>query len=61
LSTATPDVLNAAAKEIAKKSAEAEVKAGRRAHTRVIEARPGFLSWSGETVELNLLMLPGLV
>ncbi len=62
LATSTPEAVDAAAKAAAKKLAEAEIKAGRRAQTRVKEvAGSGLLSWGGETVQLNLLALPALV
>ncbi len=62
LVTSSFEALDAAAKEAAKKSAEAEIKAGRRTQTRVREvAGSGLLSWGGETVQLNLLALPALV
>jgi hypothetical protein len=62
LATSSPEALDAAAKEAARKSAEIEIKAGRRTQTRVKEvASSGLLSWGGETVQLNLMALPALV
>ena len=59
LATSSSAVLHAAAKQAAKTAAEAQVKAGRRVQTRVVEvAGSGLLSWGGETVQLNLLSLP---